>query len=162
MTRRIKLASGLLAAGVSLAGAVQASPPAPSVPPNAACAPPPVVGTGALGRHEQAADQILKNFNTAYRQACFKGVMHDQPLISPGSVPAGRLFLKNAPDANDASIYNEGEEGAPGRMVLEYPFIADDGAVSVPSADDLEEAIFCAVQGATAAEQEKEGRCLPD
>jgi len=148
-------ASALLAAG----GAV-ASPPAPTVP-NPACALPPAVETGALTRHKQAADQILKNFDTAYRQACFKGVMRARPLITPGSVPAGRLFLKNAPDANVASIYNEGGEGErPGKMVLEFPFIAHDGAVSVPGADELEEAIFCSVVGVTS--EEDEGRCLPD
>ena len=141
----------------------QASPTAPTVP-KPACAPPPVVEAGgALGRHKDVADGTLRNFDTAYRQACFKGVLRGRPLIRPGSVPAGRLFLKNAPEANVASIYDEGSEGErPGRMVLEYPFIAGNGAVRVPGARELEEAIICAVQGATAAEQEEEGRCLPD
>lgn len=158
------LQSLLIAASALLAVAgAQASPPAPAVP-SPACAPPPVVEAGgALGRHKDVADRTLRNFDTAYRQACFKGVLRGRPLIKPGSVPAGRLVLKNAPEANVASIYNESGEGErPGRMVLEYPFIAGVGAVSVPGAGELEEAIFCAVQGATAAEQEEEGRCLPD
>ena len=150
----------LIALSALFACAVQASPPAPTVQ-KPACAPQPAVETRALSRHKQAADQTLKNFGTAYRQACFKGLMRNRPLVKPGSVPPGRLFLRNAPDANVASIYNEGGEGErPGRMVLEYAFVAHDGAVNVPSADELEEAIFCAVHGVTS--EEDEGRCLPD
>ena len=152
----------LAAAALSSPGIAQASSPAPTVP-NPACMPPPAVETGPLDRHKQAADQTLKNFDTAYRQACSKGVLRDRTLVKAGSVPGGRLFLKNAPDANVASIYNEGGEGErPGRMVLEYPFVTDDGVVHIPTAWELEEAIFCSVHGATAVEQEEEGRCLPD
>jgi hypothetical protein len=47
-------------------------------------------------------------------------------------------------------------------MVLEYYFVTRDRRVHVPGVADLEEAIFCAVQGATEAEAEEEGRCLAD
>ena len=132
-----------------------------SVPPNSACEPPPAIDRSALGRHEQAAERTVRNFDTAYRAACSKGVLRNRRLIQAGSVPPGRLFLKNAPEANVASIYQEEKNGRPGRMVLEYHFVVHGGLI-VPTVDELEEAIFCAMQGATAAEQEEEGRCLPD
>ena len=47
-------------------------------------------------------------------------------------------------------------------MLLEYPFVTDFGKANVPSAADLHEAIYCAVKGATAKEEEESGRCLPD
>jgi hypothetical protein len=34
--------------------------------------------------------------------------------------------------------------------------------MNVPSAAEIEEAIFCAVHGASEKEQEESGRCLPD
>ena len=155
MTRLIFLALALIVA----AGA---APPAPSVP-HSACAPPPALDTTALGNRRQAAVRIVGNFNAAYRQACLKGVLSGRRLIKPGSVRPGTLFLLNAPDANVASIYNDGEPGGRlGRMVLEFPFVTADRRVHVPGVADLEEAIFCAVQGATEAETEEEGRCLPD
>jgi hypothetical protein len=45
---------------------------------------------------------------------------------------------------------------------LEHPFVASDGSVNVPSAVDIEEAIYCAVRGATEQEQQESGRCLVD
>jgi hypothetical protein len=46
--------------------------------------------------------------------------------------------------------------------VLEYPFLTADGVTHTPSAAELGEAIFCAVQGASQQEEEESGRCLPD
>ena len=89
------------------------------------------------------------NFAKAYAKACSEG------LIKGGALPR-QLFLHNAPDANVASIYRTGKV-----MVLEYPFVSG-GKANVPSADELHEAIFCAVHGASAKEQEESGRCLPD
>jgi hypothetical protein len=146
-----------VAAPLLAAVAVQAAP-APTAP-KSTCAPPPAVDAIALTRHKQAAAGTLRNFDTAYRKACSKGLLRNRPLIAPGSVPPNRLFLKNAPEANIASFYNEGE-GRPGRMVLEYPFLTADGQIHFPTADELEEAIFCAVVGVTS--EEDEGRCLPD
>ena len=72
----------------------------------------------------------------------------------------GKLFLINAPEANVASIYLSDVDGS--RMVLEYPFLTTDGKSQVPTAGELEEAIYCAVRGATPEEQEASGRCLVD
>jgi hypothetical protein len=47
-------------------------------------------------------------------------------------------------------------------MVLEYPFLTTDGKTQVPTSNELEEAIYCAVVGATPEEQESSGRCLVD
>ena len=72
-------------------------------------------------------------------------------------------MLKNAPEANIASIYQQSHEGEPpGDTVLEFHFVTPDGVFHVPSAEDLEETIFCSVQGATPEEEEESGRCLPD
>ena len=120
-----------------------------------------VINAGALSRHKSVASRTIENFVAAYGAACSKGLFRNRRLIQPGSVPPGTLFLKNAPEANVASIYNEGGEGErPGRMVLEYPFVTADGQINVPTAEELEEAIFCAVVGVTS--EEDEGRCLPD
>jgi hypothetical protein len=89
------------------------------------------------------------NFAKAYAKACGQG------LVKGRALPR-QLFLHNAPDANVASIYRTGKI-----MVLEYPFVSG-GKANVPSADELHEAIFCAVHGASPKEQEESGRCLPD
>jgi len=105
------------------------------------------------------------NFAAAYRRACAQGLLRGRTLIDAGAGQRDRLFLRNAPDANIASIYLDGEEGAPAaarRMVLEYPFLTADGAAHVPGREELAEAIFCHVQGASAEETEESGRCLPD
>ena len=152
----------LTAAALIAAAPAPAAPPPQSTPNIPACAPPPAVEAGrALGGRKDAADLVRINFSTAYLRSCFKGVLRKGPLVRPGSVPPGILFLKNAPEANTASIYQEEKKGRPGRMVLEYPFF-DRGVFRPPSADELEEAIFCAIQGASEAEQEEEGRCLVD
>jgi hypothetical protein len=91
------------------------------------------------------------NFAKAYAKACAQGLLKTKPLAM-----SGRLFLVNAPDANVASIYS-----LDGRTVLEFSFVAG-GKVNVPSVGDLQEAIYCAVHGASATEQEESGRCLPD
>ena len=93
------------------------------------------------------------NFSKAYARACAEGLFKAKPLVS---VKDKRLYLSNAPNANIASIY-----AGKRRMLLEYPFIAD-GKSNVPTADELHEAIYCAVHGASANEQEESGRCLPD
>ena len=93
------------------------------------------------------------NFSKAYARACAEGLFKAKPLVS---VKDKRLYLSNAPNANIASIY-----AGKRRMLLEYPFIAD-GKSNVPTADELHEAIYCAVHGASAKEREESGRCLPD
>jgi hypothetical protein len=105
------------------------------------------------------------NFAAAYRAACAQGLLRGRTLADAGAGQPDRLFLRNAPEANIASIYLDGEEGAPAparRMVLEYPFLTADGTAHVPGTEELAEAIFCHVRGASVREAEESGRCLPD
>ena len=111
----------------------------------------------ALATKTRVVRQIRANFAKAYSRACAEGLLKRKRLIGVQGANAGRLFLLNAPAADVASIYASG-----GRMILEYPFISQDGKTHVPRADELHEAIYCAVVGATEAEQEESGRCLPD
>jgi hypothetical protein len=101
----------------------------------------------------KSVQRTSANFAKAYAKACAEGLLGNKPLVT---VKGNRLFLWNAPDANVASIYSSN-----GRMLLEYPFWSG-GKADVPSADDLHEAIYCAVHGASPKEQEESGRCLPD
>jgi hypothetical protein len=96
--------------------------------------------------------EISASFATAYDRACNEGLLKAKSLA-----PSRRLVLFNAPDANVASIYT-----AKGRTILEYYFVTHDGKTHVPSATELHEAIYCALHGASAKEQEESGRCLPD
>lgn len=110
-------------------------------------------GDSAFSRQFEAGSpklaQVKSNFTAAYASACAKGLLKsDLPAIT----------LLNAPNANIASIYSDGRH----RRVLEYPFVTEDGRSNVPTAEEIEEAIYCAVHGATEAEQEESGRCLPD
>ena len=105
----------------------------------------------------QLVQRTTANFGAAYKQACAAGMLKSRPLIPVNGANAGKLFLINAPNANVASIFPGN-----GRMVLEYPFVEHGGKMSVPSAAELKEAIFCAVVGASKEEQEESGRCLPD
>src|SRR6185503_7319397 len=92
------------------------------------------------------------NFAAAYARACRSGLLRGRRAIGAGAADRSRLFLLNAPDANVASIYVRGADDGPAaarRPVLEYYFVTGDGAVHVPSIEDLHEAIFCHVQGAT-------------
>jgi hypothetical protein len=105
------------------------------------------------------------NFAVAYARACRSGLLRGRRAIGAGAADRSRLFLLNAPDANVASIYVRGADDRPPaarRPVLEYYFVTSDGSVHVPSVDDLHEAIYCHVRGATPREEEETGRCLPD
>ena len=163
----------LLLAGVLLASCGQdvqpdsnsasiADVPAVEQPTNQ-CTPPALAmedGAQPFGQGSAWLDETKANFTSAYQSACAKGLLRDKPLIDAKAADQGRLFLVNTPDANVASIYLS--EVDANRMVLEYPFLTSDGKSQVPSADELEEAIYCAVRGATAEEQESTGRCLVD
>ena len=100
------------------------------------------------------------NFDAAYSKSCDKKLFGEKPLVDPKAKDQGRVFLINAPEANVASIYLSEVDGS--QMVLEYPFLTTEGKSQVPTADELEEAIYCAVRGATPEEQEASGRCLVD
>ena len=124
------------------------------------CVPPTLAMADSAQLASSLLDETTASFATAYKVACEKGLMKDEPLIDPKASDPGKLFLINAPEANVASIYLSEVDG--NRMMLEYPFLTTDGKTQVPSAKELEEAIYCAVHGATQDEQEKTGRCLVD
>lgn len=105
-------------------------------------------------------NQAEVSFTAAYDRACAKGWLNGTALFDAKAADQGRLFLVNAPEANIASIYLSEVDG--NHMVLEYPFLTVDGKSQVPSADELEEAIYCVVVGATPEEQDGSGRCLVD
>ena len=109
----------------------------------------PKLFTTAFSSNSTAFQSTSANFAKAYAKACVDG------LLIPGKL-ASRLVLRNAPEANAASIY-----ASHGRTVLEYYFVTPDGRKHVPDVVELREAIYCAVKGATAKEEES-GRCLPD
>jgi hypothetical protein len=115
-------------------------------------------GTQPLG--SALLDETRENFAAAVERACAAGLLKDNLLIDAKAADRSHLFLINAPEANVASIYLSEVDG--NRMVLEYPFLTSDGKSQVPSPAELEEAIYCAVHGATAEEQESSGRCLVD
>jgi hypothetical protein len=107
--------------------------------------------------------QLRKNFAAAYAKACASGVLRGHPLVERGVPHPRTIYVINAPDSNVASFYRQAKDAAnPADMVLEYHFVTSDGVAQVPSADDLGEAIYCAVHGASAKEEEESGRCLAD
>jgi hypothetical protein len=124
-----------------------------------------VAPTLALAGGAQSLESVLMketqaNFDAAYEKFCAENRSADKPLIDPEAVDQDHIFLVNAPEANVASIYLSNVDGS--RMMLEYPFLTTDGKSQVPTADELGEAIYCAVRGATPEEQETSGRCLVD
>jgi hypothetical protein len=63
-----------------------------------------------------------------------------------GTSGPGRLLLSNAPEANTTSIYrHEGGRAAPRPMVMEHPFIGNDGRVNLPAVDEIRSAILCSI-----------------
>ena len=161
------------AAPAAKAAAPVPAPPAAKAEMASACAPAPqlVPGEGfSDARHAFAAGsapfrRLEANFAAAYRASCTPPLLQRHALIAAGAAERDRLRIKNAPDANVASIYLDGEEGAPAsqrHLVLEYPFLTADGVTHVPTESDLREAIFCEIQGASQQEEDESGRCLPD
>jgi hypothetical protein len=100
---------------------------------------------------------VEDNVRAAFKSACKYGLLKGATIPKLHGVSSRRLYLWNAPNANVASLYD-----LKGRLVLEYPFVAADRSMNVPSAKEIQEAIYCAVHGASAKEQEETGRCLPD
>jgi hypothetical protein len=147
--------------------ATSAPAPTPVKAAPAACAPAPTLALAPdftdprFAANSAPYRQTEEHFAAAYRAACASGVLRGHALIAPGAAHPGQLLIKNAPDANVASIYRDGDDRA-ADMVLEYHFLASDGTVNVPGEEELGEAIYCAVRGATAQEEEESGRCLPD
>lgn len=109
-----------------------------------------------LGAKDQAA--FTANFRAAVGKACDEGMFADAPLIDREASAKDTLFVLHAPEANVTSIYFS-PSAAPPRMLIESPF---GDPPQIPSAEELHEAIYCAVVGATPEEEERDGRCLPD
>ena len=125
------------------------------------CAQPELILAGSDTKlSDNVVTKTKANFATAFGRSCVNGTLESGEFYDPEAIDLGRLFLFNAPDANIASIYVSKANG--NRMVLEFPFLTADGQSHVPSTEELEEAIYCNVVGATPKEQESIGRCLPD
>jgi len=124
------------------------------------CTPPELALAGGSELASQAMEEVKAHFADAYEGACDKGLLKHNPLVDPKAADQSKLFLVNAPEANAASIYLSEVDG--NKMVLEYPFLTTDGKTQVPSTEELAEAIYCAVHGASQEEQEGSGRCLVD
>jgi len=102
--------------------------------------------------------KLTDNFRTAFDRACDEKLLGGKPLVDPRSDNRSRLVVFDAPEANVVSIYfSQQSHGA--WTILEAPLGPKRG---IPTADDLHEAIYCAVEGATPEEEETSGRCLPD
>jgi hypothetical protein len=124
-------------------------------------------GDPALGRHFAPASKrfanLQENVRAGFQRACDKGLIAGSNIAELQSVPMRRLWIENIPDGNVASLSADQLPGGTGwRLLLEHPFVASDGSVNVPSAVDIEEAIYCAVRGATEQDQQESGRCLVD
>jgi hypothetical protein len=104
-----------------------------------------------------ARNRLDENFTVALAQACAEGMLAKQPLVDPRSKEKNTLFVANAPQSNQATIYFDKDA-----TWFEGPFFADGQHVQVPGPDAIKEAIFCHAVGATPEEQEQTGRCLPD
>lgn len=148
--------------------AATATPPAVA---KAACAPAPKLALsrdfadphGAFGADSEPFKQLEANFAAAYKKSCDAGVLAKQPLVPPTVPHSGMLFVHNAPEANDVAIYLEPNEGdRRSDILLEYYFVTADGRTHVPSAADLQEAIYCDTVGASEQEKDESGRCLVD
>ena len=155
----IRIAAAALSTLLLLAVAGQAdAQPRPTSP--TTCAPPPalVLVPGfrdPRGRFRPGTPVFRateRTFGRAWQWSCASGVVR--------GVRWPRLYLRNAPDANVASIYRD--RAARSRLVLEFPFLTPDGSANAPGTEELAEAIYCHVRGATPQEQEASGRCLPD
>ena len=126
-----------------------------------ACAEPKVVTDGAsVGEHFSAGSRELAELDASvqagFANACSKGFLKTESMVSHGA-KSGLLQLQNAPEGNVAVLSADEQ-----RLVLEYPFVATDGTARVPTAEEVEEAIYCAAVGATVKEQEESGRGLAD
>lgn len=166
-SRQTAAANNMVAVASPAAPPRSAAPVIP-IPPRSACAPAPSLVMSAdfedprslWGAQSERFRNLQSNWAAAYRRACDQGLFRPRPLIRQNEGPADRLFLVNAPEANIAAIYYD--EGRDRRTILEYYFIAGDGRAYVPDSDDLFEAIYCHVHGASEQEQETSGRCLAD
>ena len=102
------------------------------------------------------------NVGKAFRSACAKGLIRGERVAQLSGASSRRIFLENWPDANVASLEADQLRDGNWRLVLGYAFVASDGKVNLIKAEEIEEAIYCAVKGATKKEMKESGRCLVD
>jgi hypothetical protein len=121
--------------------------------------------TGVFADDTLAFAALQSHFHQAYAQACRSGWLAQPPLVDPASAHPRALMLANAPEANVAAIYLDAREDVPADArdtLLEYAFVDAGKNARVPSVEELREAIYCRTVGATEAEEDSSGRCLPD
>lgn len=133
------------------------APPLPK-PAAAACAKPKLDLRAARLDAARAA-RFTDNFTVAFDKACAQGLIAKGPLVDPQSGDPSTLFVMDAPEANIVSIYFNPESTPQKMTLLEAPF---GRGPDVPSIEDIHEAIYCRLEGATKEEMETSGRCLPD
>lgn len=107
---------------------------------------------------DRRAAAFTDNFKIAFDKACTEGLLAKEPLVDARSADPSTLLVMDAPEANVVSLYFN-VESTPPMTFLEAPF---GRGPDVPSADDIHEAFYCKLHGATEEEIEKSGRCLPD
>lgn len=134
------------------------APPLPKVPPLTNCVLPKLDFRAAANLGSKEQSRFSENFRVAFYKACGEKLFADGPLIDAESANKSTLFVLNAPEANVTSIYFS-PSAAPPNTLIESPLGTPP---QIPSVDDLHEAIYCAVRGATPEEEERDGRCLPD
>ena len=105
---------------------------------------------------------VEDNVRAAFKAACKSGLLKGSTIPKLGGVSSRRLFLENQPNANGATFEADQRPDGSWRLVLAYPFVAADRSMHVPTAVEIQEAIFCAAVGPTREEQARSGRCLPD
>ena len=105
---------------------------------------------------------VEENVRAAFKSACRHHLLTGSTIPKLDGVSTRRLFLENQPNANVAMLEADQRPDGSWRLILGYPFVAADRSVHVPSATEIQEAIYCAVHGASAQEQARTGRCLPD
>jgi hypothetical protein len=105
---------------------------------------------------------LEENVRAAFKSACRHHLLTGSTILRMNGVSTRRLFLENQPNANAAMLEADQRPDGSWRLVLAYPFVGADRSMNVPSATEIQEAIYCAVRGASAQEQARSGRCLPD
>ena len=105
---------------------------------------------GEFATGARALRRIQTRFAAAFRRACARDQLHGWRLMGARAQQGDRVFLVNQPNSFGAWIRLDGEENALSgdrRIVLEFPFLGADGAVSVPRGNQLDHAILCGVEG---------------
>ena len=106
-----------------------------------------------LSADERAA--FTANFRAAFDRACAEGLFAKRPLVDPRSYDRSLLYVMDAP-ADDTLLIYFGPSAAPPAMMASIPF---GSPVRQPTVDELHEAIYCEVRGATRDEQVRQLRC---